>query len=188
MDQRPLALRPHDVVVALQLVLTPRASYPELADLVGLSVGESHNSVRRLRAAHLVLPGRSKRVNKRALVEFLLHGVPYAYPGQLGPVTRGVPTAHAGPALWERFRAPDVVVWPSPKGNARGESIVPLCPRAADLEQTNPALYRWLTLVDALRIGRSRERSIASQILEQEIQEGEAEWVQNPAPTDTSWN
>jgi hypothetical protein len=32
-----------------------------------------------------------------ALADFLVHGVPYAFPGELGAQVGGVPTAHAGP-------------------------------------------------------------------------------------------
>ena len=48
----------------------------------------------------------------------------------------------------------------------------PLCASAPDLVQRNEELYRWLTLVDALRVGRARDRSLAGDILEQELQPG----------------
>jgi hypothetical protein len=40
--------------------------------------------------------------------------------------------------------------------------------RAEDVE-ANPPLYRLLTIVDALRVGRSREKNLAQRLLEQEI-------------------
>lgn len=168
MRSQPLALRPHDVCVALQIVLSPEASFRNLAHRVGLSLGETHNAVQRLEVSHLVLP-HQRVVNKHALLEFLFFGVPYAFPGDLGPEIQGVPTAHSGPALSERVRSIDVIVWPSHKGEARGSSLHPLCPRAPDMLDSNPALYRWLTVVDVLRVGRARERHLAKEILEPEI-------------------
>jgi hypothetical protein len=48
--------------------------------------------VRRLEAAGLLLP-TDRHPNKSALLEFLVHGVRYAFPAQLGAEIRGVPTA-----------------------------------------------------------------------------------------------
>ncbi|MCA1791586.1 MAG: hypothetical protein LC667_17570, partial [Thioalkalivibrio sp.] len=104
--------------------------------------------------------------------DLLVHGVPYVFPGQLGPDTQGVPTAHSGPALVERLSGADAIVWPSADGEMRGQALVPLCASAPDLVQGNAALYRWLTLVDALRVGRARDRSLAKDILREELQQG----------------
>ena len=168
MSQQVLALRPHDICVVLQLVLTPGVPFRELARLVGQSLGQAHNATKRLESARLYLSHRSE-VNRPALVEFLVSGVPYVFPGELGPETRGVPTAHSGPALREAVAAHTLVVWPSANGEARGLSLAPLCASAPDTIDSNPPLYRWLTIVDALRVGRARERSIAREALEREI-------------------
>lgn len=168
MSPSQISLRPHDICVALQLVLRPRFSYRELAYDVGLSLGEAHNSVKRLEQARLYMADPSK-VNVPALLDLLVHGVPYVFPGQLGPDTQGVPTAHSGPALAERLSGVDEIVWPSANGEVRGHALVPLCASAPDLAQRNEALYRWLTLVDALRVGRARDRSLARDILKEEL-------------------
>lgn len=171
MSPSQISLRPHDICVALQLVLTPGFSYRELAHDVGLSLGEAHNAVKRLEQARLFIPDPG-RVNVPALLELLVHGVPYVFPGQLGPDTQGVPTAHSGPALVEHLSGVDVIVWPSADGEIRGQALAPLCASAPDLVQRNEALYRWLTLVDALRIGRARDRGLAEGILRDELQLG----------------
>jgi hypothetical protein len=169
MNPSQVSLRPHDICVALQLVLTPSFSYRELAHDVGLSLGEAHNSVKRLEQARLFMADPS-RVNVPALLDLLVHGVPYVFPGRLGPDTQGVPTAHSGPALAERLSGVDVIVWPSADGEIRGHALIPLCASAPDLVHRNEALYRWLTLVDALRVGRARDRSLARDILKDEFQ------------------
>lgn len=167
MGRQSTSLKPHDVCVALQLAITPRFTFRDIAEAVGLSVGESHNSVGRLEGARLFQPHLDS-VNIQGLLEFLVSGVPYAFPGVLGPETRGVPTAHFGPAF-ESIAAVDPVVWPSVKGRARGLSLPPLCKAAPDFMERNEVLYRMLTIVDALRIGRARDRAIARDLLVREL-------------------
>ncbi|MGQ0815316.1 MAG: hypothetical protein ACT4O1_12800 [Gemmatimonadota bacterium] len=73
-----------------------------------------------------------------------------------------MPTAHAAPALRSDILSHDVVVWPDPNGSAEGEALEPLYDKATVLPQRCRSVYDMLTLVDALRIGRSRERKIAA--------------------------
>jgi len=159
-----LSLRPHDVVVALQLAVAPTMSYGALAEAIGLSKGETHNAVKRLTAAKL-LSSHTRKPNRQALLEFIVGGVPYAFAAELGPPTRGVPTAHSAPLLAAEILESDPVVWPSMEGEARGASIQPLYPGAPSTARRNPDLYELLTLVDALRIGRARERQRAKALL-----------------------
>lgn len=161
-------LRSQDVAVALQLTLTPSLAYRPLAEAVALSQGETHNAVQRLTAAHL-LRADERVVNVMALLEFLEKGVPYAYAASLGPEARGVPTAHSGPSLASDFGADGIVVWPSINGHVRGASVEPLYPGALLTPENNPDLYDFLTLVDALRVGRARERVIAKRMLRERI-------------------
>lgn len=92
--------------------------------------------------------------------------VPHAFPGMLGPETRGVPTAVSGPAFENHISQGQHVVWPSAKGTVRGAALIPLFPGAPALHRRNPPLYEALTLVDALRVGRARERNHAAKQLE----------------------
>jgi len=158
-------LRPHDVCVPLQLALKPNLTFRDLASDVGLSLGEAHNSKKRLESSRLLLPGSSP-VNVRATLEFLSAGVPYVFPGMLGPESRGVATAYSAPPLSEEVQSSQVVVWASALGTVRGFSLEPLCRCAPKTAESNPQLYRLLTLVDGIRIGRARERSLARQHLE----------------------
>lgn len=163
-----ITLRPQDVCVALQLCLTPEVAFRDLAKSVAMSLGETHNATQRLRSARLVLVDRSVP-NRPGLAEFLQHGVPYAFPGVLGPVSRGVPTAHSGPVLAAHLSGDDPVVWPHRSGNVRGATLAPLCPSAPSLADDNSELYELLTLVDALRVGRARERALAIELLRASI-------------------
>ncbi|MGH7627873.1 MAG: hypothetical protein ACREOF_00470 [Gemmatimonadales bacterium] len=174
MPPRQSALRPQDVAVALELALRPRQGYEPLADAVGLSLSQVHAAVKRLILARLVAPDE-RRVAVSTFVDFLVAGVPYAFPAGLGPETRGVPTAHSAQPLAADFSSQGAVVWPSARGTARGQSLTPLYPQAIRLPASNPPLYELLTLVDALRVGRARERQPAKELLRKRIQPGSTE-------------
>lgn len=152
---------PIDVAVALVLVEHPGMKFDDIAQLLGISVSKAFDAVQRLADVGIVLP-EGRRVNRLALLEFLEHGLQYSFPAKPGNVRRGVPTAHAAPPLANEFDAGDeVYVWPSPDGPARGRAIAPLVPKANELPARAPRLYETLSLVDALRVGRVRERSAA---------------------------
>ncbi len=159
-------LRPADVAVAIQLCFTPGLPYAALAHRVRLSTGEVHNSVKRLAKAGLVLPG-TRETSPSRLREFLVHGVQYAFPPEFGPEVRGVPTAHSAPPLAAQVANDTVIVWPFVDGTVRGQSLEPLYPAAPELLRGNPELYTALTLVDTLRIGQTRERKLATELLDE---------------------
>ena len=166
-------LRPLDVVVLLRLSLSEgRPPYLEMAEGLHVYPSEVYTSIRRARASHLV-QGREQqdRLNRSALLEFLLHGIRYAFPAETGALTRGVPTAYAGPPLRESIAAGSDLppVWPYAEGPVRGYSFRPLhknVPRAA-LEDVR--LYELLALVDAVRDGRARERDLAGRELKKRL-------------------
>jgi hypothetical protein len=135
---------------------------------VGISHGEAHNAVRRLQAARLLRAG-SRTVKPEALLEFLLGGVPYVFAATPGAEVRGIPTAHAAPPLAASFTGAGAYVWPSAEGLVRGEALEPLYAGAVHTAAENPALYELLTLVDALRAGRGRERQRAREHLRQRL-------------------
>ena len=68
------------------------------------------------------------------------------------------------PSLQQMFAEPPLV-WPHPEGEVRGESIEPLYRSAVDAARRDSKLYECLALVDALRVGRARERKLAIDLL-----------------------
>jgi hypothetical protein len=154
------ALRPADVGVALGLVEHPRASYQHLNEMLGISSSTAFAAVCRLRDAGLVRQDECV-VIRQNLLEFLEHGVRYAFPASPGVTSRGVPTSHSGPALANDIVGEDAVVWPSAAGATVGKAVTPLLPKAEQLPSRSPEVYWLLTLVDALRVGRLRERKLA---------------------------
>jgi len=60
-------------------------------------------------------------------------------------------------------------VWPYAEGAIRGEEFEPLYPSVPFAAQRDPKLYELLALVDAIRDGRARERSLAAKELESRL-------------------
>ena len=170
-------LRPLDLVVLLKLSLEEgRPPYLQLANDLFLYPSEVYSSVKRARASQLLQgPELGDRLNRSSFLEFLLHGVRYAFPPVWGALTRGVPTAYAALPLSDSIApgADPPPVWPLSTGPVRGVSFSPLhknVPRAA---LADPRLYELLALVDALRYGRARERALAGSELTKRIGKGD---------------
>ena len=164
-------LKPQDVLVLLKLaVVGAEWSYPSLAHAVGMSASEVHSAIRRAADSGLMNLS-TKRPNKQALVEFLVHGLRYVFPADRGGLTRGLPTAHAAPPLKDRITGGGdaVPVWPDPEGEVRGEELRPLYRSVPEAARRDPALYELLALVDAIRAGRARERTIAIEELKRRL-------------------
>lgn len=166
-----MILKPQDVVVLLKLVaIGPSAwTYQRLAVELSISQSEVHAGVRRAVAAHLMTDTKaaSGRPARAALLEFLVHGVKYAYPPKRGEITRGVPTGYAAPPL-NKVIVPSSdppPVWPHAEGAVRGYSLSPLYRTVPEAAMRDPALYELLALVDAIREGRARERNLAAKEL-----------------------
>lgn len=156
-------IKPVDVYVAVALAVDNRVrggTYAGIGEVLGLSQSAVHGAVRRLQRSGLLRAG-TKSPNRRALRDFLVHGVRYAFPPQTGKTVRGVPTAHAGPPLAKLFDAGTPIVWPDINGDVRGTGLVPLHPNAVNLPARAPDAYGALTLVDAVRVGDARERNAA---------------------------
>lgn len=165
----PARLNPFDVVVALRL-LRAAGTLQALAEELAVAPSQIHAALGRLGQSGL-LRTEGRAANPRSLSEFLLAGVRYAFPARRGPLAEGVPTAYSAPPLAAQFDAVDVVVWAAPKHPqaVRGFGITPLYPKAGELLIRSPETYQLLALVDALRIGEPKVRSLARTELEARI-------------------
>ena len=166
-----MVTKPQDVVVVLKLALAgPRPGYAELSASLGMSASEAHAAVRRLAEARL-LDSETKKVRREALFSFLVHGVPHAFPARVREVTRGLPTAWAAPVFANKISAAEQFppVWPDPDGRIHGAAVQPLYSSVPHAARQDPELYDLLALVDALRLGRARERAIAENELSQRL-------------------
>ena len=169
-----MVLKPQDLLIVLKLWVSKDRgwTYPALAKALKMSSSEVHGGVKRAYAAGLLMePKAEARPNPEALREFLIHGVRYAFPPDRGEQTRGIPTAHAAPPLLEAFQESNepVPVWPYPEGKVRGQSFSPIYRSAPEAALEDRALYELLALMDAMRGGRSRDRSLAKKALMERI-------------------
>ena len=173
-----MPLKPQDVIVALKLVTCQGSAsdetggkWPSFSNLgleLGISGSEVHAAVTRGTKAGLLGPGRKPR--KEKILEFLLHGVRFAFFAERGSVTRGMPTAYAAPPLSDEIAGDDLPpVWPDPEGKVRGETLEPLYRTVPTAAKNDPQLYELLALVDAIRIGRARERVLAEKHLRERL-------------------
>ena len=159
-----------DVVVILKLLVSdlPK-TYAQLSTELGISASEIHAALKRGIAAGLIDPGTRKPL-RNPLEEYLIHGVRYSFPASPGPLARGVPTAYAAPPLVSQLHLDDLPpVWADPEGRTRGFAVEPLYPSVTHAVKLDSKLYELLALVDAMRIGRARERQIAEKEIKKRL-------------------
>jgi len=155
-------LQPLDLMVAIKLAVNDKHfTQAELAHSLDVSASQVNRALKRCQTSGLVDQERRRAV-KPALLEFLIHGAKYVFPGEIGAIKRGMPTAHSALPLATKM-APSRAdyVWPVPWGDVRGESVIPLYRSAPFAANKDVRLYEVLALFDAIRIGRVRERNHA---------------------------
>ena len=156
-------MKEQDLVILLKK-LTHKGyslSVRKLAEELGMSASCVSESLERSKQAQLV-DRNKKRVNILALQEFLIHGVAYVFPAHAGRIGRGIPTyASASPFKEQLAANADAYVWHDVRGTVRGQQIEPLYPSVPEAVQRDEELYELLVIVDALRMGRAREKEIA---------------------------
>ncbi len=157
-------LKPQDVVILLKIVSLKDRPWRllDIANELGLSQGEISFGLERLKKSKLI-DGKKKKPMKQSLLEFVLHGVKYMYPVEPGPLVRGIPTAHSAQPLKGKIISSndDQFVWADSEGEMRGQHIEPLYQSVPFAVKKDPILHKLLALVDAIRVGRSRERKLA---------------------------
>ena len=78
-------------------------------------------------------------------------------------------TAHSAEPLNQIINSNEKYVWPYAKGSERGQAIEPLYSTVVEATSNDKELYELLTMVDAIRVGRIREKEIAKKELEKRI-------------------
>jgi len=162
MQYRQQIMSPHDIVILLKIVSYGNQTWFQkpLASALGISQSEVSKSLNRSKYAGLLHPD-GKTVMKLALMDFLQYGLRYVFPQKPGPVVRGIPTSHSAAPLNKYIQSTENYVWPYGKGNLRGHSIMPLYPSVPEAALKDQQLWELLSLADALRVGRARERDLA---------------------------
>jgi hypothetical protein len=161
-----LRLKPQDVVVALKLVASASPSWkqPDLAKALHLSASEVNHGLKRLAACHLFNP-RERRIIRSSLLEFLVSGLRYVFPAQVGLFGEGMPTSVGASVLKGKVQLgeDDMLVWLTADRTkaVRGRVVAPLYKSVPLAAAEDPALHDYVALADAVRVGRARERALA---------------------------
>ncbi len=173
MKAQQVTMSPQDIVVLLKIIAYGDEIWFQkpMAEALCMSQSEVSKSLARSKYAGL-LDSKGKKVFRAALFDFLQFGIRYTFPQHPGAVVRGIPTSHSASPLNKNIQSTDQYVWPSGKGTVKGQSITPLFPSVTEAVQNDFQLYELLALVDALRVGRARERAIALEELKTRILNG----------------
>ncbi|NPD85142.1 hypothetical protein HNS38_10250 [Lentimicrobium sp. L6] len=174
MKTQQVNMSPLDIVVLLKILSLEQQTWFQktMEEDLHISQSEISKSLARSKYAGLLDP-TGKKVRRMALVEFLQYGISFVFPQRAGAITRGIPTAHSAPPLNKKIKSQEMYVWPSGKGTTKGQSIIPLYPTVPLAAIKDKKLYELLALVDAIRVGRTREKEMAIQELKIKILHGE---------------
>lgn len=162
----------------------PDVSLPEISNApfslralsahTGIGKSEVGNSLRRSEYSGLCRSpsgGGSIKVNKKALLEFLVYGLKYVFPVRPGAMVRGIPTGFFAPSLSKNLLSvgEDVWVWPDAYGSMKGQAIEPLHSKVPKGVKIDSELYTLMALTDALRLGKPREVGVATGLLREKL-------------------
>ena len=141
----------------------------DLAHSLYISTSEVTESLIRSKIAGLI-DNTKRKIFKNSFFEFLIYGLKYVFPAQPGAIVRGIATAHSAKPLSDLIISEkDIYVWQTPDGELRGQSIEPLYKTVPKAVEKDNKLYEMLALIDAIRVGRSREYNIAVKELSKRI-------------------
>ncbi len=170
-----MIIKPQDIVVLAKLIAREgdgNWSQFSIAAELCLSPSQINSALKRLVLAGLITPYHPLKKPQpiiQACEEFFIHGLKYVFPAKLGEMARGVRTSYAAPSFkGEISLGSDAVpVWPYGLGEERGAALKPLYSSVPESisKHPDPLFYDLLTLLDAIRSGRAREKQIAVQRL-----------------------
>lgn len=141
---------------------------------VGISKTEVSASINRSLNSGIAVKDRKTgrpKANRRQVLEFIIHGIRYVFPVKPGAMQRGLPTAFAAPVLRESLHSAGslISVWPYAHGREMGQSVEPLFKTVPEAAERDERLYAYLALVDAIRLGNSREANLAINVLSERL-------------------
>ncbi len=182
-----MVIKPQDIVVLVKLIAYPDGknwSQNSIAVELCLSPSQINSALKRLVACRLITPYHPPSKPQpiiQACEEFFIHALKYILPSKLGEMTRGVCTSYAAPSFKGEISlgSDPIPVWPYAEGQERGVSLMPLyssVPKSIS-KYPDPVFYDLLTLLDAIRSGRAREKQIAikklSEMLKSKVNKSE---------------
>ncbi len=182
-------MKSQDIYILLKLVclqqdrLSGAYLYDELGDYysarglsaaLGVSKTEVNASIRRSIDVGMAIKDRESgypKANRKALLEFIIHGLKYVFPAKPAEIVRGLPTAFSAPILEGKLLSMGdyIYVWPYAEGHEKGQSVQPLFKSVPKAVLEDERLYEYLALIDAIRLGNPREANLAAEMFEQRL-------------------
>lgn len=166
-----MSIKPQDIVILAKLLAKSTEdnwSQNSIANELCLSPSQINSGFKRLVEAGFLMPYQSSEKTQpilQACEEFFIHGLKYVFPAKLGEVVRGIATSYAAPSLSKDIikGSEPIPVWPYGEGDERGVALKPLyaCVPESIAKHPDPLFYDLLSLIDAIRSGRARERELA---------------------------
>jgi hypothetical protein len=174
-------MRPHDVAVLVKIIALGHSRWKmkDLAESLFLSPSEISESINRSIQGQLISTDK-KSIYKLALLDFLNFGLKHVFPAQLGTVVQGMPTAISATPLANFFFADIPYVWPFEKGSTKGISIAPLYNNLPKACLSDDRFHELMNLIEALRIGKARERNLALELLRDCFNENKTSVIAQP--------
>lgn len=171
MNESGFNMKPQDVVILFKIIALGDNNWTQsmLSTQLGISQSEISESIKRSKYSGLINT-IDNHVNKRTFFDFVINGLKVVFPQRPGAIVRGVPTAHSAPFFQNKFFTEEQYVWPSGKGNVRGQAIIPLYKTVTNAIENDQFLYQLLALADIIRVGRAREKEMAIELMEQHLQ------------------
>lgn len=183
-------MKSQDIFILLKLVClqqglsyAPNLASKELGDqysvrglsaALGVSKTEVNASIRRSIDVGMAIKDRKSgypKANKKALLEFVVHGLKYVFPAKPAEITRGIPTTFSAPMLESKLLSIGeyMYVWPYAEGHEKGQAVQPLFKSVPKAVIDDEHLYEYLALVDAIRLGSPREANLAAELFEERL-------------------
>lgn len=172
-------LRALDIVIGLKLICQPGLGQVKTAEQLGLQQSQVSNSIKRLLDRRLFWNGKRKLQPNFQAWEELLPILHFFYPASPSEITIGMPTSYGAPPLNKVMNAGDdpIPVWSCGHCKTKGLRVEPLHRNLPDslVEHPDQDFYELLTLVDALRIGSSRDKKYGKELLVEKLKTLEKE-------------
>lgn len=134
-----------------------------------ISESEVSESLYRSEYAGFIEDVKLKKINRKAILDFVFCGLKYVFPVHPGAIGRGIPTAHSAQPLKEKIVSDENYIWEHPNGTVRGQIIKPLFSSVPFAVENSQNLYELMSLLDAIRTGSPRIVSLAKEMLEKRI-------------------
>jgi DNA-binding transcriptional MocR family regulator len=171
----PNVLRPTDLYVLTGALANQGDTWSlrELAEKLFVDHTVVSRALKRTEEAGLFQSGE-RRVNSANFAELMIHAARFIAPAPLGGITRGFNAAWAAAPISDLIRqagSEPPPVWPSALGVNRGQGLEPLHPGALGAS-ADSKLGALLAIVDCLRAGDARVRSVAAATLEGQLARG----------------